>query len=304
LNTCPFCASKVHVDLITFGGPCPSCFGDIPGEEAATDPGEEVKAAQKKQDDKRSYRKAVLPLLLATPVVMLLAVVAVWLVLKPEPQMVLLDFDEFDEYPMPELVAKAPEVVDTPDPKTASTPRAQTPSGTQLPYAGGTNDIGTGEGGTNLQGDGVATATGGTRGTRTGIVGPSGGPSDGGKLDSSGGQEAGLDFGIGVNAARRGAVLDDPEAIKRMIGQKMAAQVPRLNSCYESQLKTDESLQGRWRLAFVVSKDGKALDTSATGLNEQSAEFEACLSRELAKWSFQRIKHDQPVRKTVTFRPG
>ncbi len=302
MNNCPFCASEVDEDLITFGGPCPKCFGDIPGEEAATDPGEEVKAAQKKQDDKRSHRKAILPLLLATPVIMLLAVVAIWFAfLKPEPQMVLLDFDELDEYPMPELIAKAPS--EDANPEAAAVPRPKTggaPKSPRIP----TNDLGIGEGSVDLQGDGVASATGGTRGTRDGVGGPAAGPGDAGPIASSGGDGGGLDFGLDVGASRRGAVLDNPEAIKKMIGQRMAAQVPRLNGCYENQLKSNEGLQGRWRLSFVVSKEGQTKETSATGLNTTSAEFEACLARELGKWSFQRIKHDQPVRKTITFRPA
>ena len=45
LAACPFCGRDVDADLVTYGGKCPHCFGEIPGEEAPTDPGEEKKAA-------------------------------------------------------------------------------------------------------------------------------------------------------------------------------------------------------------------------------------------------------------------
>ena len=45
VEQCPFCASEVTEQTILYGGTCGSCFAHIPGEEAATDPGEDAKAA-------------------------------------------------------------------------------------------------------------------------------------------------------------------------------------------------------------------------------------------------------------------
>ena len=33
-----------------YGGPCPKCFAEIPGEEAPTDPGAEARAIQERKD--------------------------------------------------------------------------------------------------------------------------------------------------------------------------------------------------------------------------------------------------------------
>ena len=44
-----FCVCT-KADLLVFGGACPHCLIDIPGEEAPTDPGEELK---KKQEEVR-----------------------------------------------------------------------------------------------------------------------------------------------------------------------------------------------------------------------------------------------------------
>ena len=42
---CPFCSRPVNVEMTLYGGRCPHCFGEIPGEESPTDPGEEKKQA-------------------------------------------------------------------------------------------------------------------------------------------------------------------------------------------------------------------------------------------------------------------
>jgi hypothetical protein len=279
---------------------CPKCFGDIPGEEAATDPGDDVKAAQARRDHARSAKRAVLPLLLATPLVGLLAVAAVWFaLLRPVPEVVLLDFDEFDDYPMPELVAEAAPVPDKPIAPTAG-PTSPKPEPT--PGFKSDHDLGLDDAVADL-GDDAAVATNGDLRARDVSTGPSAGPRDiqAAKAPSS---QAGLDFGLDVTATRRGAILEDSEAIRKMIGDRMRAQAPRLNACYESQLKSDESLAGRWRLAFTVTKAGKVASASAEGVTASVPEFEACLASEVGGWSFQRIKSDQPVRKSFTFRPA
>ena len=46
----PLCTPQ---DLVTFGGTCPKCFAEIPGEEAATDPGADVRAAIERRAARR-----------------------------------------------------------------------------------------------------------------------------------------------------------------------------------------------------------------------------------------------------------
>lgn len=311
MGECPFCAREVDEDLLTFGGPCPNCFGDIPGEEAATDPGEEVKARQAAQDRRRSAFKALLPVLLALPILFGLGLGAIWYsVLRPEPEIVVMDFDEFEDYPMPEFVARAPSgddsddgvasagsVAGTPAPaKTLDASKFTTKTELGSDEVGGTADA--------LAGQAAAATATTTQGTRSGTAEVADGPSLGGSTASASSQQAGLDFGLEVNTARRGAVLEDPDAIRKMIGQRMASQAPRLNRCYENQLKSNESLQGRWRVSFTVTSDGTVSGVGAEGLNESVGAFESCLSNEVARWKFQRIIRDQPVRKTFTFRPA
>lgn len=256
MGECPFCGNAVEDDLITFGGTCPRCFAEIPGSEAATDPGEDVKAAQARKDQMRATMRTVLPLIVAVPVIGFLALVALYFgVLRPEPQVVLLDFDEGDDYPIPELVAAAPEpekpVVEDRAPTGDQISAAPKPAPEPVPAK-----------------------------TPGGLV------------------------GVDVSASRRGTVLEDPDAIRKMIGEKLTALAPRLNGCYERELKNNETLAGRWRVGFVVKPDGKVSEPVAEPLSGSVPSFEGCLQKEVATWSFQRIGRSQPVRKTFTFRPA
>ncbi len=40
MGVCPFCHAGVDEELLLYGGSCPHCLIEIPGEEAPTDPGE------------------------------------------------------------------------------------------------------------------------------------------------------------------------------------------------------------------------------------------------------------------------
>lgn len=263
VGDCPFCGSKVQEDLITFGGTCPTCFAEIPGEEAATDPGEQVKAEQAQKDRMRATARTLLPLVVILPVLAVLALVALWFLTRPAPEVVLLDFDEFEDYPMPELVAAAPQ----PDDGVAAVEPA--PTG--------------------------ATGTG-AQPAPTPRPAPVAAPPP--KPQPS------VDFGLDVSASRRAEVLDDPEAIRKMIGDRLTAYAPRLNACYERELKNDEDLAGRWRVGFTVDKEGRVREPVAEALSGSVPQFEACLVAEMTRWSFGRISQDQPVRKTFTFRPA
>jgi hypothetical protein len=87
-----------------------------------------------------------------------------------------------------------------------------------------------------------------------------------------------------------------------MIYKLMTAQVARLNACYEQRLRVDESLQGRWRIAYTVEPTGQVSAASATGLGRADPDFEACLARTVSGWKFDRIARPQAVQRSLTFR--
>lgn len=299
---CPFCGGEVDEDLITFGGSCPKCFGHIPGEEAATDPGEEVKAQQDAQDRKRTAFRAIVPIMVMVPVVLCAGLGALYMVLRPEPEVAILDFDELDEYYMPEIVAG--EAVPEPSPEPAPTQVAASPKPVDAgKYVPRSDVVSGGVGGADLVGgDAVADAGGAPRvRPNVGPVGPAGLEANGG-----GGTRAGTptDFGLALSGQRSGKPLDDPDQVRDMIAKKMAQQIQTLNICYERQLKVVPTLQGKWRIKYTVKEDGTTDLASAEGLGASDAEFEACMADQMIRWRFSAIANDQRVQRTVSFRPG
>lgn len=283
MGSCPFCAAEVDEDLTTFGGPCPKCFAMIPGEDAPTDPGEEVRAAQVESDKRQAGIRPWVPAVLVAMVLLVLAGIVGGLLLVPAPEIVLLDFDEFEDWEEPTIVS-AGELgldgvaeADEPD----ETEGSETPASKPGPA------------------DPVA-ATPKPRVVETKPAEsrqPLGQPSPRPRTTAGG-----LSLRGDVKQQRRGVALSDPDAIRKSIKQSLSAQIPRLTQCYNQRLKAKPGLVGRWRIRFTVSKDGQAISPATEGLNMKDAEFEACMSREIGRWRFDKLVSDLPVQRTVTFR--
>lgn len=280
---CPFCQAPVPTDLVTYGGPCPKCFGMIPGEEAPTDPGEVVKKALANADDKVRKQRQSAPLLVAVPLVVATVLIAVGYALWPAPQVEPIVFDgEMDMSAVPvaylEAPAEAPvEPGKPPRPRTEPRPQpgaaptvARDPAPTAAPRPTTGNDA-------------VASADP--------LPAPGAAP-----RPSSG-------FSVDVSTQRRSGTLTDPDQIKAMVDQRMTQQSGKLKACYEQTLKADENLAGRWRIAYTVTSKGTVSDVSATGLTVKNAAFETCMTDMLKRWTFDPIARDQPVQRTLYFRP-
>jgi len=258
-----------------YGGSCPKCFGEIPGEEAATDPGEEVKARQEKSDNRRVLVRTLIPLILAVPVVGSMLLLAVgFIIWNRNPTVEVMNFDD-DDFGIEHDIVSAPPELETPEPIAKAEPRTPRPTGSKSrpnPKSGN---------------DGVADAD------------PSRPPEV--VVPKSGG----LSFdGFGVEASRSGEVLSEPGQIFEMIRKSMSKQQATLKQCYDRRLKNNEDLQGRWRAKFVVNQKGYATNVKFTGVNMQDAELEACLAKTVARWKFSKIARPQPVEKSWKFRPN
>ncbi len=313
---CPFCGSSVPEDLVTYGGPCPKCFAEIPGEEAPTDPGAEARAIQERKDRRGATIKAFVGLAAMAAVVSCTGIAALGVVFWPEPEVAVLDFDSMEyDYPEFELTGKPegsgkvaqadPQPKGGSDPSTAPRPQPSK-SGPDLDKFGSnyTGDDGD-DPAAGLGNDGVAGVDEGPRGTRGGTDGPMEGPKEVKGIEGPKTQNGGLGIEIGPDIRRRGVVLDNPEAIRQMIGVVMRDNIPRLKMCYERELKKNPDLGGRWLLKYTVTKDGKAVSASATGRDTSNAAMEECMANVIeSRWVFDRIIRDQPVQKTIAFRPG
>ena len=304
---CPFCGSPVTSHLISHGGTCPRCLAEIPGEDAATDPGAEVRAARERHDRRWiTYRNYFLSAG-AIGTVSLAGIAAITLALWPKPEVAaLLDFDTLD-FPMPEVVAsEAMAVVPNTNDRIATTaapPRpGSRPSATSATRFAPGQPIGGGTAGASDLADARGAETTGTR-SRSG-TGDVSGPSL--ALSPAVGSRPAVDLSLKAPRVRRddNLVLSDPDAIRQMIGEYMREQIPQLNGCYDRRLKVHPNLGGRWKLQFVVDRDGDVEDAVVEPIEVSDAELEACIVSHVEReWEFGKVAMNQPVSRTLRFQP-
>jgi hypothetical protein len=294
--TCPFCHAGITAHLAAHGGPCPSCFAEIPGEEAATNPGEEVLAQQQAEAQKRVEARQRRPLLLAAPIVLVLVGAAAWS-LRPQP-VVELVFDDMEFVIEPQYERWTGDATAAND----ATPGKRAPRGTKTgtaPTLSGPGDVptpvdggGTAEGGSTRRPGFQPPPEGGVRsidGT------PSVGSAGGGSADDD-------DLALGT-VRRKAALLESKEDISKAVKDMLRSRVPRLQQCFERSLNATPGLAGKWTLHFVVGTDGKADEASATGQQMHDKGFEDCIVKEMSGWSiYAQLAKPWPVSLPVSFR--
>ncbi|MFK7929494.1 MAG: AgmX/PglI C-terminal domain-containing protein [Myxococcota bacterium] len=327
MEACPFCSTSIDESVVIYGGTCPGCFANIPGEEAATDPGEDVKLAQAASDRKRAKRRALMPLLVATPVVLLVAAGAIYLATRPAPELAVLDFDDNGgQFYTPDLdVLIVATTADEPpiDAKDVKQSTVKTAGNGQSKsrMASDTRDVSGRDaavlsapkiGGRSNADDAALLAQLGSEKTED-VAGKVRGGSDltptgiaddldiakgmGSSSVGSGGFQ--MDAG---RVSQSGPPLSDPQKIAYMVQKVLRRQLPRLRPCYESSLRASPDLRGSWIVTFTVETDGSVGKAKATGSGVSDANLESCLVRRVNSWRFSRIVKPQPVKKTVEFK--
>ncbi|MCB9665934.1 MAG: AgmX/PglI C-terminal domain-containing protein [Alphaproteobacteria bacterium] len=275
MSHCPFCNAEVQQAVVLHGGTCPQCFAEIPGEETATDPGEEVKATLAAQDKQRAQRRALLPALVGGPVVLAIAAVAAWQ-FWPQPELEPLTFGE-GEFDI-DLGAVATYVEPEPEPEQVASAKP-TPARAATPRPTARREAGTAVAAEAAPAEAAAPQAGAAEG--------------------AGG------FDLAIATRRTAALLTNEEDIKSAFRDLWANRAPRLSQCYERSLKSNPDLRGRWRLTFAIGKDGKVADAKVEGLSMSDEAMEACILREMGSWSiYGRLEKPWPVSLTPLFKGG
>lgn len=305
---CPFCETEVSEQLALYGGRCPTCFGDIPGEEAATDPGEAVKQIQAAEDARRTKMKVYAPILFSLPIIVGLVSFTAYTLMKPEPELEVMDLDAI-EFSMPEmdmLIVAADEPTEDAAEKSQKSRSSKRRSkvGERRVKLGDTANSGGDEKGMldALGGDEEPSGDGlrGPRRAGTADAMPEFLGSTGGERMQTGLKTDGSTLGsvsVGVGQTR----LTNAKQIQQMVIRVLQRQLPALGTCYESRLRADSSLSGKWTLYFTVTSEGRAGKPRAVGQSMKDELLETCLVNKMNKWRFQPIKGTVPFKKTVTF---
>lgn len=265
---------------------------EIPGEEAPTDPGLQLRLKKKQEEqlalEKKKKKSRILGVV---ALVALLGVAgagtAVW---QDQQEALTYEMDDYYATPLSELEAAAPVPVasaDTPvgTPATGTRPSAKRPA-TEAPTIG----VGTPVGDMSVRPrppsepgvDQLAPAVGSALGDGGGV-----------RADQ-----------IKVSFAASDRVLSDDDEIFAMAKAVINASSPQLQGCYNQRLKQVEGLKGAWEVSFTVAKDGTSKNVRVTGANGSDRDLEGCMTRAVLSWKFQKIIKDQPVKKTYRFGAG
>jgi hypothetical protein len=315
VSECPFCGGEVSEQMLKLGGTCPHCFAVIPGDETATDPGEDVRRAQENEDRRRATFRSLIPLLLVVPIVAAAAGASIWVFLQPEPELVVLDLDDEGVYTFPfDALADAdeaptePEVPATPHPKTGksgstSTERKTAEVRPRRPNLGQVGDQGLpaislptpSDGSLN---DGVAEAT---RDRASDVL-----PTElGSGLTigmSSQPSASSASSAVGRVQVEAPPLVNDQE-IMDMIRKQVGRYLGRLKVCHDQALNSRPDLSGAWKVVATVQTDGSVSDVSVLGQDGVSDPvLEECAVRQVERWRFQRIARPTNFGRTIQFR--
>lgn len=291
LPVCPFCKGAIAADVLRFGGNCPHCMLEIPGEEAPTDPGLQARLKKEQEDKvrlaaakKKSQRLGALAALAA--VLLVGGGTFAW---REYQASLTYDMDDYFEFPLEDLSAAAPEAP-PPEPTPEAGQGGRTGQGGRR-SAVGSGSVAFADPPSNPEG-GPKSATGG-RSTQD--IRPDG-------VSAGTGSDISLGGGmIRVEQVGSDVVLTDDQQIFDMAKRVIAASSPQLTSCYNQRLKQVESLKGAWEVSLVITRDGTTKNVKAVGVNGADGDLEGCIVRAVSAWKFQRIVKDIPVKKVYRF---
>ena len=310
---CPYCNGSIPEQLAVYGGPCPHCILEIPGEEAPTDPGlakrqaaqAAAKAAAERSGRMRGVALASLGALLLTGAVVGLAL------MRDDEGRLHLEFYKV----MPKKSEPAPEVTpptakqaaEPPKPRPAAAPT--TPEPPPTPGAGllaGRMITGgsTSAGGAISFGN-VATATGTatvvTGAQTAGAVGFAGGTVTGGTI-TGGTASASAGGAPTVTAVGGGSTQKAPTDPRALVAQRYASYKGQFRVCNDQQLAANPNFEGSWALSFTVQPDGSTSNVAFRGKSNPALQL--CIESKVKNWKFSALTQPVAFSDTVSFSRG
>lgn len=302
MPTCPFCQSTIPEELDRFGGSCPHCFNEVPGEEAATDPGI-AEAAPGAAAPAAQKGSGLGPMLL---VVVLLIGGGAWYAMGPgaavpaapvaaedDPDFYSIDLDELETTSVIPTVAGREQAA-----KDAA--KAASSGGSRTSTTRKTTTSTSGSSGGTPQSAGAPPAS---------TSGPSEPAADSSKPVTTAEKASGTSgasAGAGVSVRRRqgtGVALSDPAEIAAMVREAMSRYSDQFAQCHTKKLNQNEDFGGTWELSLVVNTDGSAsrIAVQAKDGTPADAEFESCMVAKVEKWRFKTTTEAIGFKKRYTF---
>lgn len=296
---CPFCKGPISTDLERHGGACPHCLLEVPGDDAPTDPGLELrnkqKAAAMAAAAAKAKRNRVFAALGGVLSICLMGATVLYLqdleerrtYIPPEYyQLPLEDMSLADPDPAPvEAVAN---VASTPSPK--ATPGSAVASVTPTPASTPVDDrealnqaLNAAQKGQNTTKPSIKTPKATTPGTPPAANIPDF------ATQSVGG--AGSVSVPGISLSNNSEVLTDIKQIQDMVGRVSGAYKGQIKACYAARVKSAPDLKGMYSIVFTVSPDGTTHDVKVSG-NPEDKELQDCMKQRVETWHYQHINKE------------
>jgi len=291
---CPFCRGDVKADLLTYGGHCPHCLIEIPGEEAPTNPNAEkvqeeklIKEVAQVKQEKKS-RLALVAFALAAVGAL---VVVIWPSPKPsefalEDDWVIMPVSKHRDIADPAVTDAAPAAAEGGAASKSKPGRKSSNGEKSSPPEASAQASGQGSSGRG------ATATSAPPEQRGSTVSAGAATGDPFAVNSGGPSAKEME----------GTCLKDEGDIETMVRGRVKSSGAQVQACYEQALKQNESLRGSWRVSLTLGRDGRASKVQVLAQNGKDAGFESCLGRVVGGWKFQGVCEDMAL--TVPFSFG
>lgn len=282
---CPYCKGSIAPELARFGGRCPHCMLEVPGEDAPTDPGALLRAKQELEARERAQlaaKKKQQRMMLGAAggaVALLLVGLLAWRSYEARTYTV----GEYFQFPMEEIAAAPPVEEPTPTPEAGAGPKA---GGPKTPKAGTTGASSTSSGGVKAVGAGAVASTEAPPPVPSTVSLP-------GTITLGGST---------IDVSRPDLVLSDQDQITEMARMVMSRSAPQLQACYQQRLKQVPDLAGVWDVSFVIQTSGTTSDVKVAGTGRKDPELESCMARAVGGWKFTRIAKALPVSRPYRFR--
>ena len=284
MAVCPFCNNSIDADLERLGGPCPHCFNEIPGEEAATDPGVELKKAQAQAEAQQEKKQRLTSIGIAALVLLLVGSGGGWFAWQKHQDdqriaaLMSLEFEDMAMVSVEELQAREEELrqaeMEAKDEETRqklaeerarlAAARAQKQKEEQLVDFGGFGDRDHGD----LAGEGEGTAGGsGTPDAGLGTLGSI-------DIDINVGNDLRVERGAGLKGNSQNVAV-----LQRLFKQKSGD----ITRCWET---AAPGLKGRWVLSAQLQLDGTLSKVRfEPEQGDFDADFQKCVTNKVNRWS-------------------
>jgi len=295
---CPFCKSSIDEELARFGGHCPKCVIEIPGDETPTDPGI-GKRVEEQVEGERQRRWGVYAAVggLAAVVVIGAGSLLWWRIDQQKKATALAQLEAESDTEFYILPAEEHQL---PTLEKAEAPKQANPGSTAQGRQGSTV--------TTVPSGG----SGSTGGNRFDFIGNS----DAGQPELAKLHEREIDVAPGADLVRVGlsvpqisisrtglesVALSDPEEIRQSVGTALKAYSKQMNTCYERRLKNTSDLAGTWDVSFTITTSGRTSNIGVAPQSTRDALLESCMSQAIAGWGFQPMVQPQSFAKGYKF---